>query len=141
MHCFTPTEGRTTLASEVAEAVEAGECSLLICNTVADELREVVERDFPNSLPGLETFLEQYGVTQLPEPERGLLEQTEAVCVDPDDAPILAAAVQSAELYGAMLLLSNDFETFHTAEVKAFLLEHGMVPVSLFGLLKVVGRR
>ena len=54
---------------------------------------------------------------------------------------ILAAAVQSAERYGAMLLLSNDFETFHTPEMKAFLAEHGVLPVSLYGLLKLVGRR
>lgn len=141
MHCFVPTEGKQSLASEVAEAEAAGECTLLICNTVADELREVVERDLPNALPGLETFLERYGVVTLPEPKRELLAQTEAVCVDPDDAPILAAAVQSSALHGALLLLSNDFETFHTPQMKAFLFEHGMVPVSLYRLLKVVGRR
>ena len=141
MHCFVPPEGKKSLASEVAEAEAAGECTLLICDTVADELREVVERDFPSALPGLETFLERYGVATLPEPGRRLFEKAESVCVDPDDAPILSAAVQSAELHGALLLLSNDFETFHTPEMKAFLFEHGMVPVSLYGLLKVVGRR
>ena len=140
MHCFEPPRGRTTLASEVTEAVEAGECTFLICNIVADELREVVERSFPKSLSGLEPFLERYGVVSF-EPEQGLLERAEAVCIDQDDAPVLAAAVQSAERYGAMLLLSNDFETFHAPKVKAFLAEHGMVPVSLYGLLGLVGRR
>ena len=141
MHCFEPPKGRTTLASEVAEAVKTGECTLFICNIVADELREVVERSFPKSLLGLEPFLERYGVVTLLEPEQELLERAEAVCIDQDDAPILAAAVQSAERYGAMLLLSNDFETFHTPKMKAFLAERSMVPVSLYGLLKLVGRR
>lgn len=141
MHCFEPPEGRTTLASEVREAVEVGELTLFISNVVADEFRGVVERDFPKTLSRLEPFLERYGVTVLPKPERNLLEQAEAVCVDPDDALILAAAVQSAEHYGVMLLLSNDFENFHTPEMKAFLVEYGMQPMSLYGLLKLVGRR
>ena len=141
MYCFRPPKGQTTLASEVAEAEEAGDLTLVICKVVADEFREVVARSFPVIVSGLEAFLATYGVTDLPNPGRKLLEQAEAVCVDPDDAPILAAAVQSAELYGAMLLLSNDFETFHTPEMKAFLVEHGMLPVSLYGLLSLVGRR
>ena len=70
-----------------------------------------------------------------------MLEQAEAVCVDLNDAPILAAAVQSAEQHGAMLLLSNDFETFHTPEMKAFLLAYGILPVSLYGLLTFMGFR
>ena len=141
MHCFRPHKVQKTLASEVIEAEKAGEFTLFICNVVADEFRVVVERSFPTSRLGLEPFLEQYGVVTLPEPGRGLLEQAEAVCVDPDDAPILAAAVQSAEQHNVMLLLSNDFETFHTPEMKAFLLEHGMLPVSLYGLLKFMGFR
>ena len=140
MHCFPP-EGGKTLSSEVAEAIEAGECRLLICDAVAAELREVVARDFPRALSGLEAFLERFGVVDLPVPGRVRLEAARAVCVDVDDAPILVAALQSAELFGAMLLLSNDFETFHTSEVKALLREGGMVPVSLFGLLRLLGRR
>ena len=141
MHCFEPPKGQTTLASEVREAVEAGELELFICNVVADEFREVIERDFKRSLLGLEPFLEKYGVVTLSEPGQALLEQAEEVCVDPDDAPILAAAVQSVEQHDAVLLLSNDFETFHTPEMKAFLLEYGMLPVSLYGLLKFIGLR
>lgn len=141
IHCFEPPKGQKTLAFEVVEAERAGDLTLLICDIVANEVRRVVARSFPDALSGLDPFLEGYGVTILPEPERGLLEQAQIVCVDPDDAPILAAAVQSAERYGAMLLLSNDFETFHTPEMKAFLAEHGVLPVSLYGLLKLVGRR
>lgn len=115
MLCFRPPEGKKTLASEVAEAEESGECTLLICDVVAAELREVVERDFLNALPSLEPFLQSYGVVELPETAEVLLERARAVCADPDDAPILAAAVQSAELHKALLLLSNDIETFHTA--------------------------
>ena len=129
------------MAFELAEAEAKNECQLFICNTVADELREVVERDFPKSLPQLEPFLETYGVTKLNKPSQELLENCCSICVDPDDAPILAAAVQSATLFDIMLLLSNDFETFHTDKVKAFLLEYEMIPVSLYGLLKILGYR
>ena len=55
MHCFKPIS-KKTLASELAEADEAGDFTLLVCNVVADELREVVERDFPAARPGLESL-------------------------------------------------------------------------------------
>jgi predicted nucleic acid-binding protein len=138
MLCFP---SKNTMALELAEAETKGECQLFICDTVANELREVVERNFPKSLLALEPFLEAYGVTKLGKPSQELLESCREICVDPDDAAILAAAVQSAKLFDLMLLLSNDFETFHTDKVKAFLLEHEMVPVSLYGLLKILGYR
>ena len=73
MLCFPrPQHGRLPLAHEVADAEAAGECSLLIAEVVAAELREV---------------------------------------------------------------------TFHTPAMQRFLETHDFVPVTLFGLLKLLGRR
>lgn len=142
MLCFPPPAiGRLSLAHELAEALAGGELELLIAEVVAEELREVVHRDFPNSVPQLETFLATYGVTPLPPPDAALLVEATAVCIDPDDAPILAAAVTSARRHGAGYLLSNDIETFHTPQAKRYLAEQGLAVVTLYGLLRVLGRR
>ena len=142
MLCFpAPETGRLPLAHELAEAIAAGECELLVADVVADELREVVHRDFPASISYLEAFLELYGVTPLPPPDGILLAETIEVCTDPDDAPILAAAVISARTYGVGYLLSNDIETFHTPEMKRYLAEQGMAVLTLYGLLRLLGRR
>ena len=142
MLCFpAPETGRLPLAHELAEAIAAGECELLIADVVADELREVVHRDFPASIPYLEAFLEPYGVTPLPAPDAVLLAEAVEVCIDPDDAPILAAAMMGARIYGAGYLLSNDIENFHTSEMKRYLAEKGMAVLTLYGLLRLLGRR
>jgi predicted nucleic acid-binding protein len=142
MLCFPiPKSGRLPLAHEVAEAVAAGECDLLVSEVVAEELREVVRRSFPDSQAEIETFLETFGVTSLPMPDATLLAEAKKVCVDPDDAPILVAAVTSARTHGAGYLLSNDIETFHTPEMKRYLEAQGMAVVTLYGLLKLLGRR
>ncbi len=141
MLCFPPSEAkRLPLAYQVAEAVAAGECELLISDIVARELREVVKHDFPRALAELEPFLDAYGITRL-EPDARLLAEAQAVCKDPDDAPILAAAVTSARLHGVRYLLSNDIETFHTLEMKDYLAAHQLTPVTLYGLLKLLGKR
>lgn len=141
MLCFPQRRGRLPLAHEVAAAEMAGECALLISDVVAEELSVVVERDFPHALADLPLFLESYGVVTVPRPEPALLEQVQGLCYDSDDAPILAAAVLSAERYGTTLLLSNDIETFHTPAMKRYLVKHGLAPVTLYGLLKRLGRR
>ena len=60
-----------------------------------------------------------------------------AYVVDSDDAPIFAAAVLSEP----DVVLSNDFETFHTDRAKRFWAEHGIRVESLYGLLCLFGRR
>ena len=141
MLCFPHQPDRPSLAHEVAGAVEQETLHLLISDVVAAELRRVAARDFPKALASVEMGLELYGVTTLPEPDEGLLEQTLVVCNDPDDAPVLAAALQCTESHGVSLLLSNDIETFHTPEMKVFLADYGLAPVTLCGLLKLLGRR
>ncbi|MEM7734381.1 MAG: hypothetical protein AAF267_01205 [Deinococcota bacterium] len=45
MYCFEPPQGKTTLASEIADEVEQGTVQLFICDTVARELHDVIQRD------------------------------------------------------------------------------------------------
>lgn len=130
-----------SLAQEVALLEASGECEFLICDVVAEELSEVISRDFPDSQRALETFLEAFGVVILPAPSKKLLKQLSSLCKDPDDIPVLASAIQSADLHGTTHLLSNDVETFHTDAVKDFAAEHGIKIVTLYGLLKECGWR
>jgi len=139
MLCFP--SGKPTLASEVFQASLEDDLELLIADVVAQELRNVVRRDFAAFEASLETFLERFTNLELPAPSEALLYRSRALCQDPNDVTIAAAAVQCAELHGVEYLLTNDFQNFHTPEMKAFLLEHEMVPVSLYGLLRLLGKR
>jgi predicted nucleic acid-binding protein len=140
--CFPEQKGqRLSLPQEVALAEATGECEFFISDVVAEELREVVTRAFPNSIPALETFLSTFEVNPLPKPSKKLLKQLVKLCKDPDDVPVLAAALQSADTHGATHLLPNDIETFHSDGVKEIAAKHGMKVVTLYGLLKEIGWR
>ncbi len=141
MLCFPRQSGKLSLAHEVADAIEKQKLNLLISDVVASELRTVATRDFPKALTSVEAGLDLYGVVALLPPTEALTEQASAVCTDPDDVSIVAAAVQCKERYGVTLLLSNDIETFHTPQIKAYLATYGLAPVTLYGLLRAIGQR
>jgi len=140
MLCF-PVRSTPTLAAEVMAASLENELDLFIADVVAEELRAVVQRSFAPFEAALEPFLSQFVNITLPVPDEALLSHARAISVDSKDVQIATAAVQSAELYGVQYLLSNDFQNFHTPAMKAFLLEHDLIPISLYGLLKLLGRR
>lgn len=129
--------GSPTLAGEVLQLYEEGKFSLLLSRAVVDELEEVIERDFPeyhhDMLSLLAPFEDQ--LTRWPTP--GEVRAVMPVTVDADDAPIFAAAL----IARPDIVLSNDFETFHTPQAKAFWSEHGITVESLYGLLCVFGLR
>jgi len=56
---------------------------------------------------------------------------------DPSDAPVFASAI----LARPDIVLSNDFQAFHTPQAKSFWKQHTITVESLYGLLCVFGRR
>ncbi len=141
MICFAGSLDKPSMAAEVARAIESQEVILFISDVVAVELEKTIRRDFMEFTPQLEQFMALHAVVTLHAPDPELLARVSEVSTDPNDVNIVAAAAQSAEIYDVQYLLSNDFENVHTPQMKAFLLEHGLIPISLYGLLKLLGRR
>lgn len=139
MLCFPVKEGKApTLGQKLLIALEEGLCEFYITNIVAAELKVTVNRSFPKYADDIEKALIQFGVLELPTPDLELQQEAKEVCVDFYDAPVLASAIQASRLYSIKYLLSNDFETFHTDEMKAYLATHKLQPVSLYGLLNIL---
>jgi len=130
-------EGELTLAGEVKELYDQGAFELVLSRVTAAELLEVIARDFPEHQELVEHFLKPFEgkLTRWPTSEE--IREVLPEVVDQDDAPIFAAAVLSRP----DIVLSNDFETFHTERAKAFWKRHGIRVESLYGLLCVFGRR
>lgn len=133
----TDQEGKPTLAGEVKDLYERGEFELILSRVTEAELLEVVARDFPEHRELVELFLKPFAgrCTRWPTAEE--VQQALPFVNDPEDAPIFAAAVISRP----DIVLSNDFETFHSAQAKAFWKRHRIRVESLYGLLCLFGRR
>jgi predicted nucleic acid-binding protein len=130
-------QGQPTLAGEVLQCYEAGLFDLLLSRAVLDELEEVIERDFPDYYRPFVTLFAPFEeqLTRWPTPQE--IREVSPVVVDDDDAPIFAAAL----IAQPDIVLSNDFETFHTPQAKAFWAAHQIQVESLYGLLCVFGLR
>lgn len=129
--------GQLSLAGEVLQLYGEGAFDLILSRVVVDELEEVIDRDFPEQrrhfLAFLAPFEEQLVRWPTPEETRAVL----PVVVDADDAPIFAAVL----LARPEIVLSNDFQTFHSPQAKTFWEQHGIEVKSLYGLLCIFGLR
>lgn len=130
-------EGKLTLAGEVKALYDQEEFELVLSRATVAELLEVVARDFPEHQEIVEHFLKPFEerLTHQPTPEE--IKEVLSHVVDPQDAPIFAAAILSRP----DIVLSNDFESFHTERAKALWKQEGIQLESLYGLLCVFGRR
>lgn len=129
--------GQLTLAGEVLQLHDKGAFDLILSRVVVDELEEVIGRDFPEQRHHLLAFLAplQDQLVRWPTPEE--IRAVRHVVVDADDAPIFATALVARP----DIVLSNDFQTFHSPQAKAFWKQHGIEVESLYGLLCVFGLR
>ena len=138
MLCFPiDAEGRPTLAGEVKGLYEAEAFELVINDVVAWELRAVIARRFPQHEEIFNVFLSPFEASFTRWPTADEVHDARAYVVDSEDAPIFAAAVLSEP----DVVLSNDFETFHTDQAKRFWSAHGIRVESLYGLLCLFGHR
>ena len=99
-----------------------------------DNIRRITSPEYRRHLL---TFVAPFEdqLTRWPAPEE--IRAVLSVVVDADDAPIFAAAVVAKP----DIVLSNDFQTFHSAQAKAFWTLHEIEVKSLYGLLCVFGLR
>ena len=129
--------GQVSLAGEVLQLYDEGAFELLLSRVVVDELDEVIVRDFPEQRRHLLTFLAPFEDQLLRWPTSEEIQAVLPVVVDADDAPIFAAALAARP----DIVLSNDFQTFHSPQAKAFWKRHDIEVESLYGLLCVFGLR
>ncbi|PJB69278.1 MAG: hypothetical protein CO096_13355 [Armatimonadetes bacterium CG_4_9_14_3_um_filter_66_14] len=124
-----------SLAGEALQLYEEGAYDLVLSRVVADELEEVIDRDFPRARRALLAFLRPFADQLLDWPTPAGIRAVLPFAVDHGDAPIFASALAAQP----DIVLSNDFETFHTPQAKDLWHEHGIEVESLYGLLCVFG--
>ncbi len=129
--------GRLTLAGELKELYQEGKFDLILSKVVISEVLDVVKRDFFEYQELVEHFLQPFEETSTRWPSSKEVKEVCPYVVDPDDAPIFAGAVLS----NPDIVLSNDFETFHTDKAKKFWKRHDIQLESLYGLLCFFGER
>lgn len=129
--------GSITLAGEVLELYEAGAFELVIGQAVVDELDEVLDERFPAHRPQAVSLLMPFADRLVRRPTPTEIAAVLPFCSDPADAPIFASAV----IAQPDIVLSNDFQAFHTSKAKAFWKQGNIAVESLYGLLCTFGRR
>jgi len=129
------------LGHEVYDAVAEGEIELLISDIVANEFRRTISKYFPKFIDAIEPELERFGITHIPKATTKLINEIQAISVDPDDVDIIATAIMAAKFQNISYILSNDIETFHSNEMKEFLRKFALTPITLYGLLKLLDKR
>jgi predicted nucleic acid-binding protein len=129
--------GQLSLAGEVLELYEEDAFDLILSQAVIDELEEVIDRDFPRYRSRILALLVPFQgwLTRWPMPQE--IEAALPYATDPDDAPIFAAAAVAQP----DIVVSNDFQAFHTPRAEEFWAQHQIQIESLYGLLCVFGRR
>ena len=129
--------GQPTLAGEVLELYEEDAFDLILSQAVIDELEEVIDRDFPEYRSRILTLLGPFQgrLTRWPMPQE--IEAALPYATDPDDAPVFAAATVAQP----DIVVSNDFQAFHTPRAKEFWAQYQIQIESLYGLLCVFGKR
>ena len=129
--------GQPTLAGEVLDLYEEDVFDLILSQAVIDELEEVIDRDFPEYRSQILALLAPFKgwLTRWPMPQE--IKAALLYSTDPDDAPIFAAAVVAQP----DIVVSNDFQAFHTPRAKEFWAQYQIQVESLYGLLCVFGRR
>lgn len=129
--------GQLSLSGEVLQLYDEGAFDLLLSRVVVDELEEVIDRDFPEQRRHLLAFLAPFQdqLVRWPTPEE--IRAVLPVAVDADDAPIFASALVARP----DIVLSNDFQAFHSPQAKALWKQPGIEVESLYGLLCIFGLR
>ncbi|MGA9349498.1 MAG: PIN domain-containing protein [Anaerolineae bacterium] len=126
-----------TRAEQLLELYETGAFELVIGQAVVDELDEVLDERFPAYRPQAVSLLMPFADRLARRPTPTEMAAVLPVCSDPSDAPIFASAV----IARPDIVLSNDFQAFHTPQAKVFWRQHDITVESLYGLLCVFGRR
>lgn len=142
MFCFPITE-KLTLGQELLQCVYNNELEILITQVVVDELFIVVRRSKAHMqyYDSIINLLDYIGVLSTPTPDAAKNAEIDKFCVDANDIKITSAAISLKDTHDYHYLVSNDIKNFHNDEMKAYLAEYGITPLTMFGLLKLLGKR
>lgn len=130
-------KGKPTLAGENLRLYQEGLFEIVVSQEVVEELLGVIREEFPDAFAQASTFLLPFTPYLTRKPTLEEVVDALPYTVDQDDAPIFAAAV----IAQPDIVLSSDFETFHTPKAKRYWEKHGIRIESLYGLLCVFSRR
>lgn len=129
--------GGLSLAGEVLGLYQARTFKMVIGQSIVDELEEVIDDRFPAQRARMVSLLKPFARQFTRRPTPAEIAAVSDACSDPADAPIFASAI----IARPDIVLTNDFEAFHTPAAKAFWQEHQIAVERLYGLLCVFGRR
>ncbi len=129
--------GKPTLAGEVKDLYEQARFDLTLNHAVVAELKNVVERKFPEHRQTVDLFLDPFETNIRRWPSKEEVDRVRHLVTDLPDAIILA----SARLTEPDVFLTNDFNSFHTPETTSFLNEENIQVVTLYGPLCLFGKR
>lgn len=143
MFCFPVTPAKLSLAHELWYCLEENELKILITRAVAEEFSYVVARSprFSQYSSAIQNMLTTFDIIDTAAVDASTFTKIQAVCQDPNDVDITASAISLKDTHDYHYLVSNDIKNFHNDEMKAYLAEHGITPLTMFGLLKLLGKR
>lgn len=107
---------RTGASAAILDLGEAEEVIVVASRQVLVEADRVFLAEFPHLLERYRRFIKNLAPLLADDPERKEVEEAKQV-IEPDDAPILAAARQEKVDY----LVTLNTRHFHTAKVRAYL--------------------
>lgn len=143
MFCFSGST-KASLGQDLLVAMEDEALRLLITKAVAEELQTTVEtkKRFTPFLTQIQAYIESFldiiPTARLDVHEYSRIKQ---VCIDPKDVDITASAISLKKTHDYHYLVSNDMVNFHNDQMKNYLAEHGITVITMFRVLKLLGKR
>lgn len=78
---------------------ESGILELVISGYIFNEAREIIKVKISQALPEFKRIHSSVPFVIIPEPKRAAIEKCKSIVLDPDDAPVLAAAISAKPDY------------------------------------------
>ena len=132
-----------SLAREVLDVSLEENIDIVLTDVVVSEFIDVAKRDkrMASYLAKNQHIFELLPFVQTNKVSHETYIAIQQVSVDPKDVDILASIIDASQGLDDVYLLSNDMKNFHTDAMKAFLRTHDITPITMFGLLKLLGKR
>lgn len=142
MFCFSGGT-KASLGKDLLMAMENNLLDILVTKTVVEELQKTVQKK-KRLIPfasGLHKHVERLGIITTASLDKAEYERVKQICIDPKDVKITASAISLKKTHDYHYLVSNDMVNFHNDQMKNYLAEHGITPLTMFGVLKLLGKR
>lgn len=142
MFCFSGGT-KASLGKDLLIAMENKLLDVLVTETVVAELEKTIgkkKRLMPFA-SGVRKHVERLGIISTVPLEAQEYARVKQVCIDAKDVDITASAISLKKTHDYPYLVSNDMVNFHNDQMKAYLAEHGITVITMFRVLKLLGKR